>query len=312
MNRTVGIFISATASAMVMAGGALAADGLSGAAKASTGDLVSRELLFQPEARIAAERPTLARPMKLDFKLDKNQLVAPAFTRKGLVATGAKNMYGLGRHEGDVVKSVVYDPSVDSWFAWSNGMIVEVREDGSLPLVIEDPPGHDFDIRAAAGLAVFRDPDRNEIVLVSLSPDERGVREKRVLHEGVQFFNPRFSPNGDRIVVGVESGRDGRLQVTDVKTGRSEDMGIGYQPTWSPDGQTLYFMDFENDSYNHTGSRMFARNLKKGATTRLFESKSVIVTNPAISPDGKTVAFFDEGAWDLSVAQLPEAEGEVE
>ena len=265
----------------------------------------------QIRQRIDAARPTLQRPMRLGLRKEFSLSASPVFTKKGLV-TGVSNktaFRGLGRHADDVVKSVVYDPSSDAWFAWSNGMIVEVKEDGTLPVVIQDPPGHDFDIRAAQGWAVFRDPDKNEIVLQSLRANDDGSVPRRVLHSGIEYFNPRFSPDASKIVVGMESsGREGRLIVTDLKSGKSSDIGIGCQPVWSPDGNTLYFMDFENDSYNITASKLYVRDLKREATARLFESREILITSPSIAPDGRSIAFVDEKNWDVSVAELPVTE----
>ena len=271
-------------------------------------DDTTRGFVFQPEAKVAALRPTLARPMKLNFKGDKARLIAPVFTRSGLFAAAPKKLHGLSKFEGDVTHDPVYDPSIDAWFAWSNGMIVEIKADGRLPVIIEDPPGHDFDIRMSNGLAMFRDPNKNEIVLMRLNRNAQGERERTVLHRGIEFFNPRFSPGGDKVVVSTDGNREGRLIVTSLVTMRAEDVGVGYQPTWSPDGKKLYFMDFENDGYNFTASKLFARDLERGATQKLFESREVIATQPAISRDGRQVAFYDEAAQDVAVAELPEME----
>ena len=178
------------------------------------------DVLFKVEAKVARERPTLRRPMKLNFRGERARLITPVFTREGLFATAPQKLWGLGRFPGDVSHEPVYDASSDKWFAWSNGMIVEVAPDGRLPVVVEDPPGHDFDIRAAHGLVVFRDPNKNEIVLMRLNTGERVV-----LHRGVQYFNPRFSPNGDKVVVGEDGSREGRLLVTDLATLKTEDVG---------------------------------------------------------------------------------------
>lgn len=267
-----------------------------------------RGFVFHPEAEVTRKRPTLARPMKVNFRGNKARSVTPVFTHSGLFATAPQKLWGLGKHEGDASHEPVYDPSSDAWFAWSNGMIVEVKPDGSLPVVVEDPPGHDFDIRALYGLIVFRDPDKNEIVLQRLHKSESGDGERVVLHRGLQFFNPRFSPKGDKIVVSENRGADDQLLVTEVKNLRTSIAGVGYQPAWSPDGRTLYFMDFVNDGLAISESRLFARDLERGVTTKLFESREVIATHPAISRDGRKIAFFDEAVQDVAIAELPEQE----
>lgn len=277
---------------------------LSGVAQAEE----TRGFVFHPEAKVAQERPTLAQPMKLGFLGKKERLITPVFTHEGLFAAAPEKLWGLGKFPGDLSHPPVYDPSSETWFAWSNGMIVEVRPDGALPVIVEDPLGHDFDIRAVNGLIVFRDPNRNEIVLQSLNRNASGDYERTVLHRGIQFFNPRFSPDGDKIVVIEDGPRDGRLIVTDLKTRRTMDVGVGYQPAWAPDGKTLYFMDFENDGYNFTASSLHSRDLERGVTKKLFESKTVIATQPSVSRDGRSIAFFDEVSRDVAVATLPEQE----
>ncbi|HEY3450212.1 MAG TPA: hypothetical protein VGK67_27910 [Myxococcales bacterium] len=253
-----------------------------------------RELLFHPNLDTDL-------PATFDAPIVLGRAVAadPVWTRTGLWADRPEALWGLAQVED--ARPPVWDPSSDTWFAWALGMLVQVRPDGSLPVILESLPGHDFDIRAAKGLLVYRDPARDEIVLVRLD----GKNERRVLLSGFHFFNPRFSPDGTRIVVSESRAEGGHLWLIEVDGERATDLGRGEQASWSADGRHLVFLKIDHDGHRLTASSLYTRDIASGVERRLAVTRAHLALQPRLSPDGRFVAFVDEETSSLMLSRLP-------
>ena len=263
--------------------------------------LPAERLLFQPNLQTDL-RPTLESPMTLGVR-GKLQAPAPVWTRDGLWATRPERLWGLARAQAAGLPT--WDPSTRAWYAWALGALVEVRPDGSLPVVLDSLPGHDFDLRAAQGLVVYRDPARDAIVLQRLD----GAREQRVLLSGWRFFNPRFSPDGKRVVVSESRSQGGHLWLVPLEGGAPRDLGRGNEPAWHPDGKRIVFTRFENDGKRRTSSTLLSLDLRTGLTVRLAFSREPVLARPTISPDGSWIALADDDTGEVVLAPLPLKEG---
>ncbi|HET8713151.1 MAG TPA: S9 family peptidase [Gemmatimonadales bacterium] len=89
-------------------------------------------------------------------------------------------------------------------------------------------------------------------------------------------------------------------QLTDGDFGTSE-LGSGLNYDWTPDGRTIVFDGLrESDAdYRYRESYLYAVDVKSGAV-RTLVSKKGGWSNPAVSPDGRTVAFLGSEAGDYS------------
>jgi len=109
---------------------------------------------------------------------------------------------------------------------------------------------------------------------------------------GYMIFNPVLSPQGDKIVFQVSRGKGMYVCNADGSGLRS----LGQQAeraTWTPDGKYIVVMFTEDDGHTITKSELIAIDVATGAQTALLSSDKYIAFDPAISPDGKKIAFED-------------------
>ncbi|MFH1810071.1 MAG: hypothetical protein ABIJ09_15095 [Pseudomonadota bacterium] len=255
--------------------------------------------LDHPTARLAS----LHMPMNLAFVAQASS--GPVWTAQGLWQAKPAGLHGLQAvQDASPANDPVWDPSSRAWYAYVYGALVRVEPEGSLPVVLESLPGHDFDVRAARGLVVYRDPNRDQLVLQRLGP--RGGR--RVLLEG-EFYNPRFSPDGTRIAVSQLCDGGGHLWLIESETGVTRDLGRGYDPAWKPDGTTLLFLRLDDNGHELTASHLYTYMPGSGVTRHLATTRSHLVTRPTFSPDGRWIAFVDDVSGQVMASPLPESGG---
>jgi Tol biopolymer transport system component len=163
----------------------------------------------------------------------------------------------------------------------------------------------------------------NRLALLDLSVDHRGpAREQDVIplmNWGPdQYETPRWSPEGNRIAVGLwQPGgyRDIRLLdptgklIEDVTRDRATDVN----PAWGTDGKYLFFSSDRTGIFN-----IYAYECE---TKRLFQVTNVLggAFAPSPSPDGKTLAFasysskgYDIHSMDLDPSSWKPAEPYVD
>ena len=115
-----------------------------------------------------------------------------------------------------------------------------------------------------------------------------------------QFSNPRFSPDGQTIVVSRRDHGGNRDIVLYSKSGKelkkiTNDEANDQHPIWSPDRKSIYFGSDRNGISN-----IYRYDLKKGGTVRVTNVLSGVY-QPQITPDGKSlyVKYYTSRGTDL-------------
>jgi hypothetical protein len=246
---------------------------------------------------LAAAEPTFGDP--LEVRDAAGPLPDPFWAGEDLYA-GSARPAATGEHVG----AAVFDPSSAAWFASMNGSLVRLEEDGRRVVVADDVQGLDVDVCEARGLAVSREPD-DTIVLHRFGAAGVG---RTVLVSGPQFFAPRFSPDATQVLV-AESRREGGHMLVLSLDGKARDLGQGYGAAWLPGSRGIIFSRVEHDTLKVTGSDLFVLDPGTGRETRLTATPAVAEVEPAVSPDGRFVAYVDALTGRLLVARM--AAGEV-
>ncbi len=98
------------------------------------------------------------------------------------------------------------------------------------------------------------------------------------------FFEPAWSPRGDRVAAVRDSGRRRGIYIFDVRRGRPRlEIRGGGSPDWSPDGRTI--------AYNKDGE-IHLYDLARRRSKRITRSPAGAAAQlPSWSPDGRRIAF---------------------
>lgn len=120
--------------------------------------------------------------------------------------------------------------------------------------------------------------------------DQDGENHKYLTDGRSLVLTPRFSPNTQQILYMSFSGRQPRVFLRDLQTGREESLGRFDGMSFAP-------------RFNHDGSRMLMSIASGGTTSihemdlrtrnmrRLTNQPGVIDTSPSYSPDGRFIVF---------------------
>ncbi len=119
-----------------------------------------------------------------------------------------------------------------------------------------------------------------------------GKPPQRLSPPGLEAFLPKISPAGDRLV--YETLGQG-LFLVNLESGAAISLGTGNNACWSADGVFLFFDRTQDDGHRLTAGDLFRVNRDGNDPVNLTEISDLIATHPALSPDGKKLAFEAEG-----------------
>lgn len=97
-------------------------------------------------------------------------------------------------------------------------------------------------------------------------------------------------PSPDHQHLAIEK-MDGNLMVINLNGDDTLDVGIGCQPTWSPDGQFLCYSYAFDDGHQYYFSDLWVVSLDGNSHFKLTDLTADIEMNPSWSPDGKWIAY---------------------
>jgi Tol biopolymer transport system component/TolB-like protein/Tfp pilus assembly protein PilF len=129
-----------------------------------------------------------------------------------------------------------------------------------------------------------------------IKPDGSGLTN--LTNNAARDANPAFSPDGKQIV--FASNRDGNygiynLYVMNSDGGNqrqlySDKRGMSVSPVWSPDGTGIIFANDKEDG-SSGNFEIFKIGLRAGETEKRLTFRRRSDSQPAVSPDGKQIAF---------------------
>ncbi len=118
-----------------------------------------------------------------------------------------------------------------------------------------------------------------------------------------QYLNAAISPDGKKVAFEILGGN---MYVFDLKTKKTKDLGIGYNPQWSPDSRKLVYMITEDDGHNFTKSDVYVINIHGTGKTNLTNTSELLEQNPAWSPDGNKIVFDELNSGKIYVIEIAE------
>jgi len=119
--------------------------------------------------------------------------------------------------------------------------------------------------------------------------DQDGENHKFLTDGRYLVLTPRFSPNSQEILYMSYAGRQPRVFMRDLQTGREESLGnfegMSFSPRFSNDGNSI-IMSIANGG----STQIYKMSLRDRRLVRLT-SGSAIDTSPSYSPDGNQITF---------------------
>ncbi len=137
------------------------------------------------------------------------------------------------------------------------------------------------------------------------------VEGSLIARDGFANFYPRFSPDGDKIIYISNKGSDyftpSAIYLYDLKSGKEERLvyGVSSSVAWSPDGKKIFYSKKTRRNKNWQSLYdVFVYDLDSKREKRL--TYGLRANNPAISPDGRTLAFitYKDGTSNIGVIRL--------
>jgi hypothetical protein len=124
-----------------------------------------------------------------------------------------------------------------------------------------------------------------------------------------QAYTPRFSPDGKHVAYSAWTRGGFRdIRIVDVETGRffaiAHDRAQDMQPSWSPDGKTVFFSSDRTGIHNVYAYDLETHDVRQ-ITNVLFGAFM-----PEVSPDGRTLVYAGYGSRGFDLFAMPLTPGD--
>lgn len=138
---------------------------------------------------------------------------------------------------------------------------------------------------------------------------ETGQREVVGNFPGMTF-SPRFSPDGQRIIMSLSTGSTTNLFAMDIRsrttTRLTDTSGIDTSPSYSPDGSRIVF-----ESDRGGSQQLYVMSANGGSAQRISFSQGARYSTPVWSPKGDFIAFTRQRGGSFAIGVMkPDGSGE--
>lgn len=115
------------------------------------------------------------------------------------------------------------------------------------------------------------------------------------------LLNLAVSPDGSKLAFEVYGGN---MYIMNVDGSGLTDLGAGYRPQWSADGQYLAYIITEDDGYRFTRSDIYTIRIDGSDKTNLTNTSDILEMNPTWSPVGYYIAFDTYNDGSIYIVQI--------
>jgi len=131
-------------------------------------------------------------------------------------------------------------------------------------------------------------PDLKRVKRLAIM-DQDGENHKFLTDGRHLVLTPRFSPNSQEVLYLSYAGKQPRVFLRDLQTGREESLGtfegMSFAPRFAGDGNTMVMSIAKNGSTN-----IYRMNLRNRQMSKITDC-NCIDTSPSFSPDGSQIVF---------------------
>jgi TolB protein len=127
--------------------------------------------------------------------------------------------------------------------------------------------------------------------------NDDGSARRRISNCAQDCSMPAWSPDGKKIVYLQQTAQGNSIWLSDPDGGNSRmllESGINMEPSWLPDSKNIVWFALKQGRSNDPGSKLYIMDIETLQSRPLFsDPEQIKYANlmPAVSPDGKRVAF---------------------
>ena len=119
---------------------------------------------------------------------------------------------------------------------------------------------------------------------------------------GVQYLEPVLSPDGSKVAFQIVGGN---LQVYELNTFQLHDLGKGSNPRWSPNGEKIVYQMTTDDGHILISSELYLINFDGTDKLQLTNTQNVHEMRPVFYPKGNRIIYDTDLLGEIRTIRAP-------